>query len=140
MDMTPTILHVEDNPDDVMLTRIAFRRAAVAAQLQVATDGDLAVAILQKDPIPAFLLLDIKLPSISGLDVLAWVRQQERLRRLPAIMLTSSVLPEDINRAYDLGANSYLLKPTDPDALVELVKVIDHYWLRLNTPPVPMDQ
>lgn len=133
------ILHVEDNPDDVMLTSLAFRKAAVPARIEVATDGDKAIAALKNGLAATPLvcvLLDIKLPSLSGLEVLAWIRQQPRLRRLPVIMLTSSLLPGDINQAYEFGANSYLIKPPDLDSLVSLAKMIDHYWLRTNTPPV----
>jgi CheY-like chemotaxis protein len=135
--MESRILHVEDNPDDVLLVAMAFRKAGVAAKLEVATDGQKAIASLSNTPLsppPACVLLDIKLPSVSGLDVLAWIRKQPNLKRLPVIMLTSSLLPGDINQAYDLGANSYLIKPPDLDSLIELAKVIDLYWLRTNTP------
>ncbi len=137
--MEPKILHVEDNPDDVMLIGLAFRKAGVAAKLEVAPDGDQAIAALQNRPTgtqPNCVLLDIKLPSKSGLEVLAWIRQQPDLKRLPVIMLTSSLLPGDINRAYDLGANSYLIKPPDLETLVALARTIDQYWLHTNTPPV----
>lgn len=133
-----TILHVEDNPDDVLLTGLAFRKAGVDAELKVATDGAKAIDALQNGMStapPSCVLLDLKLPSISGLEVLEWIRQQPALKRLPVIMLTSSLLPKDINRAYDLGANSYLLKPSDLDSLIALAKTIDLYWLRTNTPP-----
>ncbi len=137
--MEPKILHVEDNPDDVMLVALAFRKAGVAAKLEVAPDGDKAITTLQNEPVGAYpncVLLDIKLPSKSGLEVLAWIRQQPDLKRLPVIMLTSSLLPGDINRAYDLGANSYLIKPPDLEALIALARTIDQYWLQTNTPPV----
>jgi len=133
------ILHVEDNPDDIVLTALAFRKACVAAKLEVATDGDKAKAVLTNatpTQLPACVLLDIKLPSISGLELLEWMRQQPNLRRLPVIMLTSSLLAGDINKAYDLGANSYLIKPPNLDALIAVVKTIDLYWLRTNTAPV----
>ena len=137
--MVPKILHVEDNPDDVMLIELAFKKASVQVKLEVATDGDKAIEALSNRSVeaaPACVLLDIKLPTISGLEVLAWIRKQSNLKRLPVIMFTSSLLPEDINQAYDFGANSYLTKPSDLDALIALVKTIDHYWLRINTPPV----
>src|ERR1041384_3787098 len=132
--MDPKILHVEDNPDDVMLVGLAFKKAMANVQLEVATDGEKALAALgNSSPRPACVLLDVKLPSISGFEILAWIRNQPRLKRLPVIMLTSSVLPADINRAYDLGANSYLVKPLELDALILLAKTIDLYWLRTNT-------
>ena len=136
--MPPKILHVEDNPDDVMLVGLAFRKAGSPATLEVATDGEKAIAALGNSPnsLPACVLLDIKLPSISGFDVLSWIRGQPRFKRLPVIMLTSSSLPSDINRAYDLGANSYLVKPAELDSLVTLAKTIDLYWLRTNNQPV----
>ncbi len=135
--MESRILHVEDNADDVMLTALAFRKAGVQAKLEVASDGDKAIAMLEAaagSDLPACVLLDLKLPGRSGHDVLAWVRRHPRLKRLPVIILTSSLLPGDINRAYELGANSYLSKPPDLEALVELARAIDLYWLRLNTP------
>ncbi len=136
--MESKILHVEDNADDVMLLAMAFRKAGISATVEVATDGDKAIATLEQeanqDP-PTCVLLDIKLPSISGLTVLAWIRRQPALKRLPVIMLSSSLLPDDINKAYDLGANSYLLKPADLDSLVALARTIDQYWLKTNTRP-----
>ncbi len=135
--MRNKILHVEDNSDDVLLTELAFRKAGVELKLEVATDGDKAIAILAQHLAtpPACALVDIKLPSLSGLDVLAWIRKQPGLKRLPVIMFTSSLIPDDINQAYDLGANSYLIKPSDLESLIALAKTIDHYWLRTNTPP-----
>lgn len=139
--MQDRILHVEDNPDDVMLMELAFRKAKVAAKLEVATDGDKAIAALgngRGNPPPKCVLLDIKLPTLSGLEVLSWIRAQPALKRLPVIMLTSSLLPGDINHAYDLGANSYLIKPADLESLVGLARMINDYWLRTNTPaPLP---
>ena len=136
--MNNTILHVEDNPDDLLLVNLAFRKAGVDVRLETATDGDKAIQMLQiwlGTVSPACLLLDVKLPTLSGLEVLAWIRSQPQFKRLPVIMFTSSFLPDDINRAYELGANSYLTKPSDLEALVELAKTIDLYWLRTNTRP-----
>src|SRR5436190_10565441 len=119
--MENTILHVEDNADDVVLTSLAFRKAGVMVKLEVASDGDKAISNLQAsgpNSPPACVLLDIKLPRLSGFDVLAWIRQQPPLKRLPVIMFTSSLLPGDINKAYELGVNSYLTKPSDLESLV----------------------
>jgi CheY-like chemotaxis protein len=136
--MNNKILHVEDNPDDLMLMELAFRKAGVDVRLETATDGDKAIKVLQNGSTavpPACVLLDVKLPSLSGLEVLAWIRNQPQLKRLPVVMLTSSLLPDDVNQAYDLGANSYLIKPSDLDALISLAKTIDLYWIRTNTRP-----
>lgn len=136
--METRILHVEDNPDDVLLIAMAFRKAGVSSKLEVATDGDKAIKFLTDEsgrPLPSCVLLDVKLPTISGLEVLSWIRKQTNLRRLPVIMLTSSTLPSDVNLAYDYGANSYLIKPPGLDSLIELAKTIELYWLKTNTPP-----
>jgi CheY-like chemotaxis protein len=136
--METRILHVEDNPDDVLLTAMAFRKAGVSIKLDVVTDGQKAMEALSNTsarPLPACVLLDIKLPTISGLELLAWIRKQPTLKRLPVIMFTSSLLPGDVNQAYDLGANSYLIKPPKLDALIELAKTVELYWIRTNTPP-----
>ncbi len=140
--MENKILHVEDNPDDVMLMNLAFSRAGIAARLHVVNDGDEAIAALGNTSPgagapPVCVLLDVKLPRVSGLEVLAWIRKQPHLRRLPVILLTSSSQTNDINRAYDLGANSFLVKPPDLDSLTQLVKTVAHYWVQTNVRPVP---
>ncbi|HEY2081466.1 MAG TPA: response regulator, partial [Verrucomicrobiae bacterium] len=105
--MENKILHVEDNPDDVMLMNLAFSRAGISAKLHVVNDGDEAIAALENGALgggtPVCVLLDVKLPRVSGLEVLAWIRKQPNLKRLPVILLTSSSQTGDINRAYDLG-------------------------------------
>jgi CheY-like chemotaxis protein len=139
--MERTILYVEDNPDDVTLMTLAFKKAGVDAKLQVASDGDQAISTIQAmDPasLPSCVLLDIKLPRVSGLEVLKWIRDQPRFKRMLVIMLTSSMLPSDINKAYDLCANSYLIKPSDHESLIRLAKIINDYWLHTNIPPVEM--
>jgi CheY-like chemotaxis protein len=138
MKMEKSILHVEDNAEDALLTQMAFRKAGLTVKIEVARDGDAAIAALDacsNTGMPNCVLLDIKLPGKSGLEVLEWMRAQPRFRRLPVVMLTSSVLTEDINAAYDLGANSYLAKPPDLDSLTALVKTLYHYWFQTNTPP-----
>ena len=139
-----TILLVEDNPDDVLLIKRAFKKAGLGHSLQVATHGEEAVDYLaggggfadrDKHPFPALVLLDLQLPRRSGHEVLAWLRDQEDLRRLPVVVLTSSREPSDINRAYDLGANSYHVKPVSFDALLDMVQVVERYWLALAERP-----
>jgi CheY-like chemotaxis protein len=137
----PVILHVEDDPNDVLLFQRAFRKANLAVNIQSVTDGDKAVAYLsgaedyadrEKFPLPALILLDLKMPRKSGLEVLAWIRGQEKIRRLLVVIFTSSKHDEDINRAYDLGANSYLVKPVGFDMLVDVAKLLHQYWLTTN--------
>jgi CheY-like chemotaxis protein len=127
------ILLVEDDSNDVLLLQRAFRRAGLNHALQVVSDGDQAVSYLAGDgdysdrtkhPLPALILLDLKLPRRSGLEVLEWLRgQPAEIKALPVIVLTSSRLSEDVDRAYGLGANSYMAKPSgNYDGLAEMVK------------------
>lgn len=138
------ILLVEDSPDDALLIQRAFRKANLANPVELVRDGEEAVAYLSgaepyedraRFPLPVFMLLDLKLPRRSGLEVLGWVREQPALRRLPVVVLTSSRESVDVNRAYDLGVNSYLTKPVGFEALIEMVKSINLYWLVLNENP-----
>ena len=138
------ILLAEDDANDVLLIQRAFLRNLVANPVQVVRDGDEAVAYLsgqapfadrERHPLPVLMLMDLKMPRRSGLEVLEWVRQQPGLKRLPIIVLTSSNQTPDINRAYELGANSYLVKPAGFDSLLDLVKNLDMYWLILNERP-----
>lgn len=139
-----TILLVEDNHNDVLLMERAFRKAALCAELQVVEVGEAAVAYLsgqepygdrERHPLPVLILLDLKLLGMSGFEVLAWLRAQPGLKRMPVVVLTSSKEAADINRAYELGANSYLVKPALVDALLDMVKTLDRYWLGLNQRP-----
>jgi len=138
------ILLAEDDPNDVLSVQRAFQRNYVANPVQVVRDGEEALAYLsgqapfadrERHPLPVLMLMDLKMPRKSGLEVLAWVRQQPGLKRLPIIVLTSSNQSPDINRAYELGANSYLVKPAGFDSLLDLVKNLDMYWLILNEKP-----
>lgn len=140
-----TVLLVEDDPNDILLIQRAFRKANLTnISMQVIQDGDAAIDYLDgagdytdrdRYPFPVLILLDLKLPRRSGLEVLGWLRQQPELRRLPVIILTSSQENTDVNRAYDLGANSYLVKPLGLNALVDVVTTINMYWLLLNESP-----
>ena len=131
------ILLVEDNPNDVLLIRRAFKKAGVENPLAVVTDGERAIRYLagegeyadrERFPNPAVVLLDLKLPRRSGHEVLAWVKAQPVLRRTPVVVLTSSAEREDVHRSYDTGANSYLVKPVQFDDLLRLVDLLRHYW------------
>lgn len=138
------ILLVEDDYDDVVLIRRAFERAGIDAQIKAVHDSADAVLYLQgkgiyadreEYPLPSLMLLDLKLPGGSGFDVLRWVRDRSGIRRLPIIVLTSSSADRDVNLAYDLGANSYVVKPLTFESLLELVKAVEMYWVALNEAP-----
>lgn len=144
MTVPPAILVVEDNPDDVLLLQRAFRRANLPNPLQVVGDGQAALDYLTGSPpyhdrasypVPGLVLLDLKLPKRTGHEVLAWIRAQPGLRRLPVAVLTTSRESPDVNRAYDLGANSFLTKPVEFDELVALVTTLQQYWMTMNERP-----
>jgi CheY-like chemotaxis protein len=133
------ILLVEDSEDDAELIQRAFRKARIVNPVVVAVDGDAAVGILQAAvtaiDLPVLVLLDLKLPRRSGFEVLEWIRGNPATRRLTVVVLTSSQQTTDVDRAYDLGANSYLVKPVGSDALVEMMRTLNLYWLILNQLP-----
>jgi len=131
------ILLTEDDDGDVLLLRHAFDKAGVTNPLHVVSDGEQALAYLagqggyadrERHPLPSLVLLDIKLPGRSGLDVLAWMREQPTLRHIPVIVLTSSQQPGDISRAYDAGANAYHIKPVGFEGLLEFGEALRAYW------------
>ena len=139
-----SILLVEDDYNDVLLIRRAFRKAKIQTSMIEVGDGDEAISYLgqtgkyantKTHPIPSLILLDLKLPRRSGLEVLEWIRQHPALKRLLVVVLTSSQESIDLDRAYDLGANSYLVKPVNFQDFVKLVELIDNYWFQLNQPP-----
>lgn len=143
-----TILLVEDNPDDALLIRRAFKKANLVNPLQLVDDGEKAIAYLSRAapyddrtryPMPVLVLLDLKLPRRSGFEVLQWARSPQGIKRLPIVVLTSSGETVDINTAYDLGANSYLVKPVGFDALFDMVKILQPYWLIMNERPEVLD-
>jgi CheY-like chemotaxis protein len=138
------VLIIDDDLNDVLLLQRAFQKARLSDGLYFVKDGEEAVAYLsgqgnyanrEQHPLPALILLDLKMPRKSGLEVLEWIRQQPALKRLIVVMLTSSNQSSDVNRAYDLGANSYLMKPAGYATLSQLVKCVDQYWLDLNERP-----
>lgn len=139
-----TILLIEDNDDDVLLICRGFKRSGISTPLQVLSDGEQAIAYLSGGgiyadrrhfPLPALILLDLRLPKKSGMEVLEWIKRSPGLRRLPVVVLTSSREHSDVHRAYDLGANSYLLKPVEFDHLRALLERLHLYWLRTNASP-----
>jgi CheY-like chemotaxis protein len=136
------ILLVEDNPRDVLLTERAFKQSKIANELQVVRDGAEAMEYLHGPgagtparPVPALVLLDLKLPKVDGLEVLRRIRAEERTRHLPVVILTSSSEEQDVLRGYGNGANSYIRKPVDFTQFMEAVNNLGLYWLVLNEPP-----
>jgi two-component system response regulator len=139
-----TILLVEDNPDDEELTTRALRQAKIANEIVVARDGSEAVEYLfgqgrhagrDLSHMPAVILLDLKLPKLSGLEVLQRLRADERTKLVPIVILTSSSEDEDMLKSYKWGANSYVRKPVEFGAFVNAVSQLGVYWMLLNQAP-----
>ena len=131
------ILLVEDNPDDAELIRRAFERNKVTDRIVIAQDGVEALEYLfdPSSQLPHLVLLDLKLPRLSGLEVLARIRANPRTRLQPVVLFTSSTEESDRISGYDLGANSYVRKPIDFNQLVDAAQKLVSYWLRINEPP-----
>ncbi|MFH1102039.1 MAG: response regulator [Methanobacteriota archaeon] len=135
------ILLVEDNPDNVMITRMAFEKGNIKNTLYVARDGDDALRFLFKEgeyvnvPTPGLILLDLNLPKVSGYEVLRKIKMDERLKRIPVIILTVSTNDSDIRKTYELGANSYIAKPAEFKDFVNVVSSLTDYWLRISRIP-----
>lgn len=132
------ILLVEDREDDVILIRKAFSKAGLMNPLYIVRDGEEAVAYLAGEgafsnrneyPLPEIILLDLKMPKLDGFEVLQWIRGQPGIRGLPVIVLTSSEEMKDVNRAYSLGANSFMVKPLDFENTAQLAKTLHHFWI-----------
>jgi CheY-like chemotaxis protein len=140
MNERQTILLVDDSENDLALMRIAFKKAGFNSPLQEVHNGEEAIAYLKGDgpysdrdkfPLLTVMLLDLNMPMKNGFDVLTWVRTQPALKRLSIIVLSASMRIEDVERAYDLGANSFLGKPTDLNELVNMLRVLRD-WLQIN--------
>ena len=134
------ILLVEDSPTDVELTERALRRAKVANDLQAVTDGESALMYLRRESPygdalrPALVLLDLRLPRMSGLEVLAAIKADEELRSIPVIVLTTSTADEDVTAAYRSYVNAYVRKPIDFRELIEVMRSIESFWVSIVTP------
>jgi CheY-like chemotaxis protein len=135
------ILYAEDDENDAFLTNLAFEKAEILNPLVVVSDGKAAMEYLAgagkysnrtEYPLPCLVLLDIKMPHASGLEVLKWIRCQPNACTVPVLMLTSSNQDSDIHRAYLLGANGFLIKPSRPDEMLVMAKGIRDFWLVLN--------
>jgi len=131
------ILLVEDNASDAELTLRALKQRNLANQVHVCRDGAEAMDFFSRGegPVPKVVLLDLKLPKVDGLEVLRRLKQDARTKSIPIVVLTSSREEPDIERAYALGANSYIVKPVDFDAFARAVSDVGLYWLLLNHPP-----
>jgi CheY-like chemotaxis protein len=136
-----TILLIEDNDDDVFLMKRALNGAGVCNPLLLLEDGQEAIDYLfgrgrfsdrKTFPLPILVFLDLKLPIVGGHDVLVWIRSQPPLQNLVVIVLSSSNEPQDVEKAYRLGANSYVMKPSASDQLLELARCFKSYWLGFN--------
>ena len=131
------ILLVEDNPNDAELTQRALKKSEIGARLTIARDGAEALEYLFSDkPKPKMILLDLKLPKIDGIEVLRRVREDQRTRAIPVIVLTSSQEERDISECYKLGVNSYVEKPVEFDKFYKAVGDLGTYWLLLNKSPL----
>lgn len=135
----PPILLVEDNPLDVDLTLRAFKRRNLVNPVHVARDGEEALAWIPLweagETQPAVILLDLNMPRVDGLSVLRSLKTRDGLRRIPIVILTTSKEDRDINTAYDLGANSYIVKPVDFDNFLQVAQQIELYWCITNELP-----
>lgn len=135
------LLQVEDEEADIFLLQRVFSKAGITSSVQVVTDGQMALDYLSgatpytdrvKHPLPCLVLLDLKLPKISGLEVLAWIRQQPPLRGLVVVVFSSSSQPADIELAYQLGTNSYIQKPSSMEQTLEVAQLLKGWWLGYN--------
>ncbi len=141
------ILLVEDNPGDVNLTVEALEDAQIANRLHVVNDGEAALSFLHREgeyaqaPHPAIILLDLNLPKKGGREVLAHIKQDPHLRRIPVVILTTSTDDEDVRRAYDLHANCYITKPVGFRQFFRMVHAIEDFWLTVvRLPPSTQSQ
>ena len=145
--INPPILYAEDDGNDALLANYAFEKAQILNPLVVVPDGKAAIEYLAgtgqyanrtEYPLPCLILLDLKLPRVSGLEVLKWIRSQPSVCTLPVLILTSSNQDGDVHRAYILGANGYLMKPSKTDEMLVMAKGIRDFWLILNRNTVAM--
>lgn len=146
METPQTILLAEDNPDDIVLIRRAFKLAGFSNPLEVVRNGAEAILYLKGQgqyanrelfPVPAIILLDLKMPIMSGFQVLSWLRQRAEWKCLPVVVLTTSFYGPDIEKAYDLGANSFITKSVDLDEFTGTVRQLCKFWLHDTKLPTP---
>jgi CheY-like chemotaxis protein len=137
-----TVLCVEDEENDLILLRHAWREVSIEQHLEVARDGKEALSYFQRQAMTdkrvvacGLVLLDLNLPRLSGFEVLLWLRRHEHFKRLPVLIFTSSNQEHDIQLAYEMGANAYIMKPASLDTLVQLLRSVKDFWLVQNTFP-----
>jgi CheY-like chemotaxis protein len=137
MTSTDLVLVAEDNPDDALLLRRALDKSGIVARVKIVADGEEILLYLQGDgkygnrsnnPLPSLIILDLKMPRKSGLEVLQWLSDNSQFAVVPTIVLSSSNLESDVRAAYDLGANTYFVKPSSFEELVETMKMLQAYW------------
>ncbi|MDY0151182.1 MAG: response regulator [Candidatus Cloacimonas sp.] len=135
------ILLVEDNPSDIELTTRALKKNRLSDNLVVKEDGEAALRYLfdecgqlENDDYPSLILLDLKLPIVDGMEVLRQVKADDRTKRIPIVVLTTSSEEEDIDKSYDLGANAYIRKPVDNDRFIVMINYLGLFWLIANEP------
>lgn len=140
MTINRPILLVEDDEIDLELTLLAFKKRQLTNPLQIARDGQEALEWIARwehgEPQPAVILMDLKLPIFNGLEVLQRLKSHETFQRIPVVVLTSSKEDRDIQKAYKLGANSYIVKPVNFEKFIDIAAQIDLYWCVLNEPPL----
>ena len=136
----PTILLVDDSENDLFIVRKALEAAQCTYPTQEVYNGEAAIAYLsgeapyddrRKYPLPVVMVMDLNMPRKNGFDVLGWVKSQPRLKRLPVIIMTASVRTEDVEKAFDLGANAFLVKPSTLDELINIARCLDQ-WIQYN--------
>ncbi|EEF62781.1 response regulator [Pedosphaera parvula] len=141
MQLSQIILYVEDNESDVLFMHQAMKKIGLSKALQVVSDGDEAIAYLdgkgkyadrRKYPFPSLIFLDLTLPVVTGFGVLQWIRKQHSMLALPVVILSGSRMEFDLNHAYKLGANAYLIKPSNGEDLDNVLGTTAKYWLSLN--------
>ena len=136
------ILLVEDRATDLDLTKRAFARSHLLNPIEVARDGEQAIAFIDRwkagEPVPVFILLDLKLPKVSGLEVLKEIKSPSEYARIPIIVLSTSQEDNDIQEAYRLGCNSYIVKPVEFNKFMQVAAQIEVYWCALNTSPTSL--
>lgn len=143
MEKLPRILYAEDNSNDIELTMTAFEEINLANQIDVVRDGQEALDYLyyqgdyanREKNMPAFVLLDLKMPKVDGIEVLRNIRESSQYKNMPVIILTSSQMESDVLKSYESGVNSFVVKPIDFYDFVKVIKNLGYFWAIINTPP-----